>query len=196
MGAGQKPKTQEQIIELAADYAARKLNQKKQKRLVPSSAESQISPNDPEIVEMVQKAYILFNRPHAVSDDDICDSFNWYFSEYIPQTGAFPTVEGLAASCGITTVTLLEWERSNDKRSCIVQKAKQILAELDAQLVQRGKIPQVIYIFRSKNFHHMQDAVKVEHITTRPDAETPDQIAQKVADAIPADFTVLDDAES
>ena len=85
---------------------------------------------------------------------------------------------------------------NNDKRSCIVQKAKQILAELDAQLVQRGKIPQVIYIFRSKNFHHMQDAVKVEHVTTRPDAETPDQIAQKVADAIPADFTVLDDAES
>lgn len=196
MGMGQKPKTQEQIIELAADYAARKLNQKKQKRLVPSSAESQISPNDPEIVEMVQKAYILFNRPHAVSDDDICDSFNWYFSEYIPQTGAFPTVEGLAASCGITTVTLLEWERSNDARSCIVQKAKQILAELDAQLVQRGKIPQVIYIFRSKNFHHMQDAVKVEHVTTRPDAESPEQLAQKYANAIPVDFTVDEDAEN
>lgn len=196
MGAGQKPKTQEQIIELAADYAARKLNQKKQKRLVPSSAESQISPNDPEIVEMVQKAYILFNRPHAVSDDDICNSFNWYFSEYIPQTGAFPTVEGLAASCGITTVTLLEWERSNDTRSCIVQKAKQILAELDAQLVQRGKIPQVIYIFRSKNFHHMQDAVKVEHVSTRPDAESPDQLASKYADAIPVDFTVDESAET
>ena len=196
MAAGQKKRTQEDIMQKTAEYAARKLNQKRNNIRTPGSMEALIKPNDPEIVEMVQKAYILFNRPHAGTDEEVCEAFNWYFTEYIPTTGAFPTVEGLAASCGITTVTLLEWAKSNDTRSSIVQKAKQILSELDAQLVQNGKIPQVVYIFRAKNFHGMQDAVKVEHVSTRPDAESPDQLASKYADAIPVDFTVDDSAET
>ena len=132
MAAGQKKRTQEDIMQKTAEYAARKLNQKRNNIRTPGSMEALIKPNDPEIVEMVQKAYILFNRPHAGTDEEVCEAFNWYFTEYIPTTGAFPTVEGLAASCGITTVTLLEWAKSNDTRSCIVQKAKQILSELDA----------------------------------------------------------------
>lgn len=196
MAAGQKKRTQEDIMQKTAEYAARKLNQKRNNVRTPGSMEALIKPNDPEIVEMVQKAYILFNRPHAGTDEEVCEAFNWYFTEYLPQTGVFPTVEGLAASCGITTVTLLEWSKLNDTRSCIVQKAKQILSELDAQLVQNGKIPQVVYIFRAKNFHGMQDAVKVEHVSTRPDAESPDQLASKYADAIPVDFTVDDSAET
>lgn len=196
MAAGQKKRTQEDIMQKTAEYAARKLNQKRNNVRVPGSTEALIKPNDPEIVEMVQKAYILFNRPHAGTDEEVCAAFNWYFTEYLPQTGVFPTVEGLAASCGITTVTLLEWAKSNDTRSCIVQKAKQILSELDAQLVQNGKIPQVVYIFRAKNFHGMQDAVKVEHVSTRPDAESPESLASKYADAIPVDFTENDNAES
>lgn len=196
MAAGQKPKTQEEIIQKTAEYAARKLNQKKNNVRVPSGTDVYFQPNDPEIVEMVQKAYLLFNRPYAGTEEDVCNAFNWYFSEYLPTTGVFPTVEGLAASCGISTRTLCDWENLSDDRSLIVQKAKQILAELDAQLVQKGKIPQVVYIFRAKNFHHMQDAVKVEHISMKQDAESADQLASKYADAIPANFSVDDDAES
>jgi hypothetical protein len=81
-------------------------------------------------------------------------------------------------------------------RQGIVQKGVGILAELDAQLVQNGKIPQVVYIFRSKNFYGMQDAVKVEHVTTRQDAESPESLASKYADAIPANFTADDEPES
>lgn len=195
MGAGQKQKTQEEIMQKTAEYAARKLSAKKR---TPSSTELNCTATNAEVIEMVQKAYILFDRPHAVTDDDVCESFNWYFSEYLPKTGAFPTIEGLSLACGVDRRTLEDWKNGHlsPTRSAIVQKGIGILAELDAQLVQSGKIPQVVYIFRSKNFYGMQDAVQVEHITTRPDAETPDQIAQKVADAIPADFTVLDDAES
>jgi hypothetical protein len=195
MGRGQKPKTQEEIMQKTAEYAARKLSAKKR---TPSSTELNCTATNAEVVEMVQKAYILFDRPHAVTDDDVCESFNWYFSEYLPKTGAFPTIEGLSLACGVDRRTLEDWKNGHlsPTRSAIVQKGIGILAELDAQLVQSGKIPQVVYIFRSKNFYGLQDAVKVEHVTTRPDAETPDQLAQKVADAIPADFTVLDDAES
>lgn len=195
MGAGQKPKTQEEIMQKTAEYAARKLSAKKR---TPSSTELNCTATNAEVIEMVQKAYILFDRPHAVTDDDVCDSFNWYFSEYLPQTGAFPTIEGLSLSCGVDRRTLEDWKNGHlsPTRSAIVQKAVGILAELDAQLVQSGKIPQVVYIFRSKNFYGMQDAVKVEHVTTRPDAESPDQLASKYADAIPVDFTVDDSAET
>lgn len=196
MAAGQKKRTQEDIMQKTAEYAARKLNQKRNNVRVPGSTEALIKPNDPEIVEMVQKAYILFNRPHAGTAEEVCAAFNWYFTEYLPQTGVFPTVEGLAASCGISTRTLCDWEVLNDTRSLIVQKAKQILAELDTQLVQNGKIPQIVYIFRAKNFHGMQDAVKVEHVSTRPDAESPESLASKYADAIPVDFTENDGTES
>lgn len=196
MAAGQKKRTQEDIMQKTAEYAARKIEQKRRNIKATSSAEMNCTASSTEVVEMVQKAYILFSRPTATTEEEVADAFNWYFTEYLPQTGVFPTVEGLAASCGITTVTLLEWAKSNDTRSCMVQKAKQILAELDAQLVQNGKIPQVVYIFRAKNFHGMQDAVKVEHVSIRPDAESPDQLASKYADAIPVDFTVDESAET
>jgi hypothetical protein len=195
MGAGQKPKTQEEIMQKTAEYAARKLSAKKR---TPSSTELNCTATNAEVIEMVQKAYILFDRPHAVTDDDVCDSFNWYFSEYLPQTGAFPTIEGLSLACGVDRRTLEDWKNGHlsPTRSAIVQKGIGILAELDAQLVQNGKIPQVVYIFRSKNFYGMQDAVKVEHVTTRQDAESPDQLASKYADAIPVDFTVDDSTET
>lgn len=196
MAAGQKPKTQEEIMQRTAEYAARKIEQKRRNVKVTSSAEINCTASSAEVIEMVQKAYILFNRPTATTDEDVADSFNWYFTEYLPKTGVFPTVEGLAASCGISTRTLCDWENLSDTRSLMVQKAKQILAELDAQLVQNGKIPQVVYIFRSKNFHGMQDAVKVEHVSTRPDAESPDALASKYQDAIPVNFTDADSAES
>lgn len=190
MGAGQKPKTQEEIMQRTAEYAARKLNAKRNNLHPTPSTEYNCTATNEEIVDIVQKAYILFQRPHATTDEDVCDSFNWYFNEYIPKTGAFPTIEGLSLSCGVDRRTLEDWKNGHLSavRSAIVQKAIGVLAELDAQLVQSGRIPQVTYIFRSKNFYGMQDAVKVEHVSAKSDAETPEQLAAKYTDAIPAEF--------
>lgn len=195
MGMGRKPKTQEEIMQKTAEYAARKLSAKKR---TPASTELNCTATNEEVIAMVQKAYVLFDRPRAVTDDDVCDSFNWYFSEYLPKTGAFPTIEGLSLACGVDRRTLEDWKNGNlsPTRSAIVQKGVGILAELDAQLVQNGKIPQVVYIFRSKNFYGMQDAVKVEHVSKSHDAESPERLAAKYADAISVDFTENDDAES
>lgn len=192
MGAGQKPKTQEEIMQRTAEYAARKLNAKRNNLHPTPSTEYNCTATNEEVIAMVQKAYILFDRPHATTDEEVCESFNWYFQEYLPKTGAFPTIEGLSLSCGVDRKTLEAWGRgeyqSSPMRQGIVQKGVGILAELDAQLVQSGKIPQVVYIFRSKNFYGMQDAVKVEHVSAKSDAETPEQLAAKYTDAIPAEF--------
>lgn len=198
MGKGQKPKTQEEIIEKTAEYAARKLHQRKNNIRVPSSAEMSCEASHSEIVSMVQNAYDLFNRPHAVTDEDVCNSFNWYFKEYLPShPDTFPTAEGLALSCGVNIHTFDAWARgeyqSSPIRSAIAQKGLAILSELDAQLVQKGKIPQVIYIFRSKNFYGMQDAVKVEHVKEKEAIPTAEELDRKYAEAVPVDYVPADD---
>lgn len=195
MGAGQKQKTQEEIMQKTAEYAARKLSAKKR---TPSSTELNCTATNAEVIEMVQKAYILFDRPHAVTDDDVCKSFNWYFSEYLPKTGAFPTIEGLSLACGVDRRTLEDWKNGhlNPTRSAIVQKGIGILAELDAQLVQNGKIPQVVYIFRSKNFYGMQDAVKVEHTSQKEAVQSAEELDRKYQDAVIVDYQPAKDDES
>lgn len=192
MAQGKKPRTEDEIIQKTAEYAARKLNQKRNNIKVPSSTEMAYTGTDTELTEMVQKAFILFGRPTAATDEQVCESFNWYFQEYLPKTGAFPTIEGLSLSCGVNRVTLESWARgeykSSPERSCIAQKAIAILAELDAQLVQNGKIPQVVYIFRSKNFYGMQDAVKVEHISQKETVQSAEELDRKYRDAVVVDY--------
>ena len=200
MGSGQKPRTQEQIMQQTAEYAARKIEQKRRKARSPASTELNCSAPTSEVIEIVQRAYTLFDRPHCTTDEQVCEALNWYFQEYLPKSGAFPTIEGLSLACGVNRRTFEAWARgefqSSDARQVIAQKAIGVLAELDAQLVQSGKIPQVVYIFRSKNFYGMQDAVKVEHISMRQEQESPDTLAARYADAIPVDFTESDSAES
>ena len=197
---GRKPKTQEEIIQKTAEYAVRKLDQKRRKAKSPASTELNCTAPTSEVIAIVQRAYTLFDRPRCITDEEVCSALNWYFQEYLPKSGAFPTVEGLSLACGVDRKTFEGWARgafqSSDARSGIAQKAIGVLAELDAQLVQSGKIPQVVYIFRSKNFYGMQDAVKVEHISMRQEQESPDTLAARYADAIPVDFTDADSAES
>lgn len=199
MAKGQKPKTQEEIIQKTAEYAARKIEQKRRGIKSIPSAEMNYSGTDSELAETVQKAFILFGRPTAVTDDDVCNSFNWYFSEYLPKTNVFPTLEGLSLSCGVDRRTLEAWARgeykSSPNRSAITKKAIAILAELDAQLVQNGKIPQVVYIFRSKNFYGMQDAVKVEHISQKETVQSAEELDRKYQDAVVVDYVPAEDAE-
>lgn len=200
MAKGQKPKTEEEIIQKTAEYAARKLNQKRGNIKTHVSTEMNYSGTDTELTEMVQKAFILFGRPTATTDEQVCESFNWYFQEYLPKTGAFPTIEGLSLSCGVNRNALESWARgeykSSPERSCIVQKAIAILAELDAQLVQNGKIPQVVYIFRSKNFYGMQDAVKVEHISQKETVQSAEELDRKYRDAVVVDYKPAEDDDS
>ena len=197
MGKGQKPKTQEEIIQKTAEYAARKLNQKRGNVKTRVSTELNCTAPDSEVVEMVQKAFILFDRPHATTDDAVCESLNWYFNEYLPKTGAFPTMEGMSLACGVTRAIFDSWARgeykSSPARCAIAQKAIGILAELDAQLVQNGKIPQVVYIFRSKNFYGMQDAVKVEHISQKETVQSAEELDRKYQDAVVVDYKPAED---
>ena len=57
----------------------------------------------------------------------------------------------------------------------MIKKAKQILANIDAELVLSRKIPETTYIFRSKNFYGMKDVQDLVLTPNQALGETPDQ---------------------
>ena len=68
----------------------------------------------------------------------------------------------------------------------MIKKSKEILAALDAELVSRGKIPQVTYIFRAKNFFQMSDSATITVIPTQPLGDSPDQkqLEERIAGSV------------
>ena len=75
------------------------------------------------------------------------------------------------------------WERGEkgSVRAEMIKKAKFILAAMDAELVQQNKIPQVTYIFRSKNYYGMKDQQEVVVTPTNPvgDATAQKELAER-----------------
>ena len=110
-----------------------------------------------------------------------------------------PSVAGYALALGVSRKVLWEYVSGRIvKPDGVRNSLKRAYDFLNAQMedyMQNGKIQTIAGIFLMKNSFGYTDKQEIEVAARQPDAETPDQIAQKVADAIPADFTVLDDAE-
>lgn len=133
------------------------------------------------------------------SAEEIDERIETYF-DICQQNDMKPSVAGFSLALGVDRRRL--WEIITGKvvkPDAVVDSLKRAYLILNAQMedyMQNGKINPVSGIFLMKNSFQYQDKQEIQVSANQPDAETPDQIAQKVADAIPADFTVLDDAES
>ena len=75
-------------------------------------------------------------------------------------------------------------KNKTDNKNVPLKKAKNLIASLDAELAQEGKIQPVVYMFRAKNFYGMQDKQEVVVTPNNPLGDSPDQatIAQKCAE--------------
>ena len=71
----------------------------------------------------------------------------------------------------------------------MIKKAKEILAGIDAKLVSMGKIPQVTYIFRAKNFFGMKDQQDLVVTPAMPLGDSPDQkqLEERIAGTVVVD---------
>lgn len=144
---------------------------KKYRTALQSNQNITAEPN--EISNIVSNAFTLFKQPRCKSDEEVAERLNWYFQEYI-KNGAMPTVEGMALALGVSHVEVWYWEQGmscSPERTAMIKRAKGILAECDAQLVAKGKIPVVSYIFRSKNFYGMKDQTEYVLTPNRPDVD-------------------------
>lgn len=112
-----------------------------------------------DISRIVRESYQYFNRKPPKDNAEIAERLNEYFRQ-CNEEGQIPTVEDMALALGVWRQRLWDWEndsRSNPERADMVKKAKEIIGGIDAKLAAEGKIPQVVYIFRAKNFYGMKD---------------------------------------
>ena len=139
-----------------------------------------------DIGRIIHESFQYFKRPIVKSDEECAERLNDYF-EQCQHDGQIPTVEDMCLALGTTRKTVWEWEQGTQgrTRSNMIRKAKEILAGIDAKLVTEGRIPQVTYIFRAKNFFGMKDQQDVIITTNNPlgEAEDPRQLEQKYLDA-------------
>ncbi|MBO5917865.1 MAG: hypothetical protein J6Q14_03760 [Oscillospiraceae bacterium] len=122
-----------------------------------------------------------YDRPLVKTDEECAQRLNEFFS-HVMETGEIPTWEKLCVCLGTTRDVVRLWEHGElgVTRSRMIKKAKEIMAAIDANLVSEGKIPQVTYIFRSKNFFGMTDQQEVVLTpNTSAQGQTEDDIRRK-----------------
>jgi hypothetical protein len=105
------------------------------------------------------------------------------------ETGRLPTVEGLALTLGVTRQALLDWENGkyHQSRGPMIARAKELIAEVDAQLVAMGKMPAVPYIFRAKNYYGMTDKTEVQVNASTISTLSEEELKKSIRDSVVID---------
>lgn len=142
-----------------------------------------------DISRIIRESFQYFDRKPPKDDDECAERLNAYFRQCNDE-GQMPTVEDMALALGVTTATLLDWQNGrtqSPERSWMVKKAKAIIAGIDAKLAAEGKIPQVVYIFRSKNYYGMkdqQDVIVTPNTDPLGDRRSGAELTQKYIDSV------------
>ena len=176
-----------QIIDLATKQSAsvRKRGSKQ------ASVEANNTATTDEIKQIISNSFYWFNYPKVESDEECAERLNEFFTR-CNETGELPTVEKMCLALGTTRKTVWTWEQGNlgATRSNIIKRAKEILASIDAELVSAGKIPQITYIFRAKNFFGLTDKQEVIVTPNNPMENLDvDEARARLSAGIPEDDT-------
>ena len=139
-----------------------------------------------EMREMMRSVLRWYGKPSVKSDDECAERLNNFFN-VITETGELPTVEKMCLALGADRKTVWCWEQGtgcSPVRAEMIKQAKSMLAALDAEMVSRGRMPVVSYIFRAKNFYSMSDQTEVVITPNNPlgIATSAEDIASKYAE--------------
>lgn len=146
--------TEGQVI----DIATRQTKEVKKRGSKSASVEKNCTATTDEIKQIIGNSLYWFNYPIVKSDEECAERLNEFF-KHCNETGEIPTVEKMCLALGTIRQTVWKWENGElgSVRSDMIKRAKEILASVDAELVSTGKLPQITYIFRSKNFFGLTD---------------------------------------
>lgn len=147
-----------------------------------------ISDYDPKDVKIVMRVNNILRQWGKIeqpkTDDEIEQRIEDYMA-YCEQVGVRPTVEGMGLALGYTRVSMNNWRHGlscSPRRTEIINMAYDTLASFDADMVVNNQMPQIPYIFRSKNYYGMRDQTDVVVTpNTFGATRTPDEIAEQYA---------------
>lgn len=110
-------------------------------------------------------AFAKVGDDRVKTEDELCERLDYFFAE-CARTQQLPTVEKMCLCLGYDRTTINDWQTGRRKGvgpncAIIIKKAKEILANIDAELAQEGKIQPVVYLFRSKNYYGLADKQEV-----------------------------------
>lgn len=122
----------------------------------------------------------------CTSAQELSERFNKLF-ELCFQYNFIPTVESLALCSGFDRRSLWEIEightHKGDGMADVVKNAKDLIANLEAELARDGEINGSVYMFRAKNYFGMVDKQEVV-VTPNVDNKIPDNV-DDIINAIP-----------
>lgn len=192
-GSTYKPRTQgrmptEEELDKIAGKAVRKVT-KRPAGGDQASTDIMCDASREEVKQIMREHLYWYNRTCVKTDDECADRAAEFF-EHVASTGETPTWEKFCLAMGTVREVVFKWERGDLglTRSNIIKKAKEIIAGYDARMVTEGKIPQVVYIFRSKNYYGMADKSEVVLTpNTGLESASKEDLEQKYLDAAQID---------
>ena len=136
----------------------------------------------------------MYKQVPCKSDEEVEERVYQYFS-LCGEEGRLPTVEGMALALGVHRQTIYDWEigKYYPSRGIIIKRAKEAIAEIDAQLVAQNKMPQVAYIFRAKNYYGMSDRTEVQVSNVKFSELSEEELKREIRSTIiDADYEEID----
>ena len=164
---------------------------KRKRGLASASIEKTMTASPGDISRAIMAATRYLKADPVRDDDECAERINKYFAD-CAANGEIPKIENLSLCLGTTRQNVWNWANGTNcsaVRTRMIQRAKDILSAIDAELVATGKIPQVVYIFRAKNFYDMKDQQDVVVTPNNPlgDAPTTEQLTEKYSTLINID---------
>ena len=170
---------------------AEQVVQKKTRGLKPASMEANFKGEPSDISRAIINATRYIKAEPCKSDEEVAERINEYFAECAAE-GMIPKWETLSLALGVTRKITWQWANGHSGspvRQRMLARAKEILAAVDAELVQTGKVNPVVYIFRAKNFYDMKDQQDVVVTPNQPlgEQQTTEQLEEKYTTLIELD---------
>lgn len=131
---------------------AEQVVQKKTRGLKPASMEANFKGEPSDISRAIINATRYIKAEPCKSDEEVAERINEYFAECAAE-GMIPKWETLSLALGVTRRMTWQWANGHagsPARQRMLARAKEILAAVDAELVQTGKVNPVVYIFRAE----------------------------------------------
>ena len=170
---------------------AEQVVQKKTRGLKPASMEANFKGDKNDISVAIRNATRYIKATPCKSDEEFAERIEAYFQE-CAEEGIIPKWETIGLALGISrgeAWNIATGRRGTPARQRMMQRAKDILAAIDAELVTTGKVNPVVWIFRAKNFYDMKDTQDVVVTPKQPlgEQQTTEELADKYSTLIELD---------